>query len=99
MKKDYNYFVYILANKRNGILYIGVTNSLLIRSFQHKLKKNKDSFTAKYDINRLVYYERFSYINEAIKREKQLKNWKRDWKIELIEKDNDVWRDLFCDME
>ena len=86
--KEHRYFVYILASKKNGTLYIGVTNSLFSRSFQHKLKINPNSFSAKYNIIRLVYYEVYRYIGDAIKREKQLKKWKREWKIELIEKDN-----------
>lgn len=98
MTKQHIYYVYILASSRNGTLYIGVTNNLFSRAFQHKLKENKDSFTAKYNINKLVYYEEYKYIQEAIKREKQLKKWNRKWKIELIEKENPAWRDLFLDM-
>jgi len=97
MKKEHRYYIYILANKRNGTLYIGVTNNLFNRIFQHKLKQNKNSFTAKYNINKLVYYEIYQYIEDAIKREKQLKKWKRQWKIGLIEKENFTWRDLFLD--
>ncbi len=80
MKEEKQYFVYILASKRNGTLYIGVTNNLLNRSFQHKIKEDKNSFTAKYNVNKLVYYEVYQYVNDAIAREKQLKNWKRKWK-------------------
>ena len=98
MDKDYRFYVYILANKRNGTLYTGVTNSLFTRGFQHQLKINPDSFTAKYNINRLVYYESYRYIKQAIQREKQIKKWNRSWKIELIEKDNPAWRDLFLGM-
>ena len=98
MKEEKQYFVYILASKRNGTLYIGVTNNLLNRSFQHKIKHDKNSFTAKYNVNRLIYYEIYQYVNDAITREKQLKNWNRGWKIKLIEKENPVWRDLFDDM-
>ncbi|MFH1838191.1 MAG: GIY-YIG nuclease family protein [Candidatus Kuenenbacteria bacterium] len=93
-----NYYVYILANKRNGTLYIGVTNNLLNRTFLHKLKQNPKSFTAKYKIDKLVYFEEYQYIQDAILREKQMKKWNRQWKIELIEKDNPIWRDLFFDM-
>ena len=78
--KDYTFYVYILASKRNGTLYVGVTNSLFTRSFQHKLKQNPSSFSAKYSINKLVYYEIYQYIDEAIEREKELKKWRRDWK-------------------
>jgi putative endonuclease len=98
MKKEYNFYVYILTNKRNGTLYVGVTNSLLRRTFQHKTKQDKDGFTAKYSISRLIYFENYQYINDAIEREKELKKWERQWKIELIEKENPTWRDLFPDM-
>jgi len=98
MIKNYNYFIYILASKRNGTLYIGVTNDLLKRTFQHSLMENKKSFTAMYNVNRLVYYEHYQYIQDAIDREKQLKKWNRDWKIKLIEKENPTWRNLFLEM-
>jgi putative endonuclease len=98
MKKEYNFYLYILASGRNGTLYVGVTNNLFARSFQHKLKENKESFTAKYRVDKLVYYEIYGYIQDAIVREKQLKAWRRNWKIELIEKENPTWRDLFYDM-
>jgi len=98
-RKEHKYYFYILANKRNGTLYVGVTNSIFSRSFQHKLKENPGSFTAKHNVTSLVYYEEYQYIQDAIKREKQIKRWRRQWKIELIEKDNPTWRDLFKDME
>ena len=91
-------YVYILTSKRNGTLYIGVTSNLLNRSFQHKTKENKNSFTGKYNVNLLVYYEIFGSIREAIVREKQMKKWNREWKIKLIEKENPVWRDLYNDL-
>ena len=97
-KKEHRYYLYILASGYNGTLYIGVTNNLLNRSFQHKLKEKKNSFTAKYNINRLVYCEIYQFIQDAILREKQMKKWKRQWKINLIEKENPTWRDLFNDM-
>jgi len=99
MKKEHIYYIYILSNKKNGTLYIGVTNNLFSRIFIHKLKENKNSFTAKYNIDKLVYYEEYQYIQDAIEREKQMKKWKREWKIKLIEKENSAWRDLFVDME
>jgi putative endonuclease len=99
MKKEYRYYVYILASKRNGTLYVGVSNGLFKRTLQHRLQENHNSFTAKYGISRLVYYEIYQFIQDAIVREKQLKKWNREWKIELIEKDNPTWRDLFQDME
>ena len=91
------YFVYMLANQRNGALYIGVTSNLLERVCQHK-RDVYDGFTKKYNINKLVYYETFENINDAIAREKQLKKFNRKWKIGLIEKENPTWRDLYCDL-
>jgi len=88
------YFVYILASKRNGTLYIGVTNYLRRRVYQHKTGVY-DGFTKKYDVHRLVYFERFSQIEMAIQREKQLKKWNREWKIRLIEEKNPNWDDLW----
>ena len=88
------YFVYILASKRNGTLYIGLTSNLIKRVYQHK-KGFIKGFTKRYKVNKLVYYEQFDNINNTIKREKQLKKWKRQWKIELIEKNNPVWQDLY----
>ena len=99
MKKEHRYYIYILASKRNGTLYIGVTGSLFKSTFKHKLKENQDSFTAKYNITKLVYYEIYQYVQDAIAREKQLKKWNRQWKIKLIEKENPAWRDLFHDMK
>ena len=88
------YYVYILASKKNGTLYIGVTNNLLRRTLQHKMNFNA-GFTQKYNVHLLVYYEEYNNINDAIKREKQLKKWNRAWKIELIEKMNHDWEDLY----
>jgi putative endonuclease len=99
MKDERSYYVYIITNKRNGTLYIGVTNSLFRRSNDHREKRNKKSFTSKYNIKKLVYYEIYQYVKDAIAREKQLKNWQRKWKIELIEEDNPTWRDLYNDMQ
>jgi len=99
MRKEHIYYVYILTNKNNKVLYIGVTNNLFSRIFQHKIKENINSFTAKYNINKLVYYEEYQYIQDAILREKQMKKWNRDWKIKLIKKENPTWRDFFTDME
>ena len=91
------YFVYLLARKRNGTLYTGVTNNLLKRVDEHK-NNLVPGFTSKYGVHNLVYYERYSSINDAITREKRVKKWKRAWKIELIEKSNSEWRDLFNDL-
>ena len=86
--------VYILASKRNGTLYIGVTSNLVKRIWEHK-NNLVNGFTAKYTTHLLVYYEMHQVMNEAITREKQLKKWKRDWKIRLIEESNPYWRDLY----
>lgn len=85
--------VYILTNKPKGTLYIGVTSNLQNRIEQHK-EKRVGSFTKKYNLDTLVYYEQFSSMYDAISREKQLKNWRRQWKIALIEKRNPTWHDL-----
>ena len=98
MKREYLFYVYILTSQRNGTLYIGVTNNLFARTFQHKLKDNPNSFTAKYNIDKLVYFETFQYVNDAIEREKQMKKWERKWKIRLIESENPTWSDLFVEM-
>ncbi len=92
-KTTHQYLVYILASKKNGVLYIGVTNDLERRIFEHKNKIVK-GFTSRYNVDQLMYFEKFTNINEAIKREKQLKKWNRQWKIDLIEKDNPEWMDL-----
>lgn len=89
-----DYYVYILASKKNGVLYIGVTNNLLRRVYEHKNKLVK-GFTEKYFVDKLVYFEQTDSIDAAINREKQLKRWKREWKIELIEKMNPEWKDLY----
>ncbi|MCD6543796.1 MAG: GIY-YIG nuclease family protein [Flavobacteriaceae bacterium] len=93
MYKTHQYFVYILASKKNGVLYIGVTNDLERRLFEHKTKMVK-GFTSRYNVDKLVYFEEYSDINKAIKREKQLKKWNRQWKLDLIEKGNPEWKDL-----
>ena len=87
-------FVYIMTNKRNGTLYIGVTSNIMLRTTRHK-DKYYGGFTAKYGANKLVYYEVFPDIESAIKREKQLKDWDRNWKKDLIEKMNPEWEDLW----
>jgi putative endonuclease len=87
------YYVYILASKRNGTLYIGITNDLARRVYEHKSGLIK-GFTKKYSVNKLVYFESTNDVNAAILREKRLKKWKRQWKIELIEKLNPDWNDL-----
>jgi putative endonuclease len=88
------YYVYILASKRNGTLYTGVTSDLVKRVYEHK-NDFVDGFTKKYGIHTLVYYEQGESYEGAIQREKQIKEWKRQWKLELIEKDNPDWRDMY----
>ena len=91
------FYVYILASKRNGTLYLGVTSDIVKRVWQHK-NGFAEGFTNKYGIKRLVYYEIHKDAKNAIKREKQLKKWRRAWKLELIEEKNSEWRDLYADI-
>ena len=86
--------VYILASKRNGTLYIGVTSNLIARIWQHK-NNQVAGFTSKYRVHQLVYYEQHLSMEAAITREKQLKKWNRAWKINLIEQHNPHWHDLW----
>ncbi len=88
------YFVYILASKPRGTLYVGVTNNLIRRIFEHK-NKFIEGFTEQYDVNLLVWYESSESIESAIAYEKKLKRWRREWKIEMIEKQNPEWVDLY----
>ncbi len=83
-----------MASERNGTLYIGVTNDLIRRVYEHKTDA-VPSFTSRYQLHHLVWYEHAVEIRSAIQREKQLKNWKRDWKIQLIEQANPYWNDLY----
>tara|TARA_R110000868_G_scaffold64396_1_gene193388 strand:- start:669 stop:944 length:276 start_codon:yes stop_codon:yes gene_type:complete len=85
---------YIITNKPNGVLYIGVTDNIDERVKEHKLKVYPKSFTAKYNCDKLVYFEEFEVGKEAENREGQFKKWKRDWKIKLIEEMNPSWMDL-----
>ena len=94
--QQYGGYVYILASQRNGTLYTGVTNSLMRRASEHKEGKG-GRFTKKYAVQKLVYYETYGRIEDAIAREKQLKNWHRKWKLDLIENMNPDWRDLYED--
>ena len=92
-----NYYVYVLASKRNGTLYIGVTNNLVRRVWEHR-NDMADGFTKKYGVHRLVYYEQTESVEAAIQREKRLKKWDRAGKIRLIEGFNPGWRDLYEDV-
>jgi putative endonuclease len=89
-----SYWVYILASKVGGTLYIGVTNNLVRRVYEHKAKA-AEGFTRKYGVDLLVHFEQFGDIELAINREKRLKKWNRDWKIRLIEEHNPDWNDLY----
>ncbi|MBI3178824.1 MAG: GIY-YIG nuclease family protein [Deltaproteobacteria bacterium] len=89
--------VYILASRRNGTLYIGATSDLVKRAWQHRSGVT-GGFTKRYNVHNLVYYELFADMRSAILREKQMKKWRRDWKIELIEKSNRAWKDLWPDI-
>lgn len=96
---DKVYYVYLMTNKINTVIYTGVTNGLRRRAQEHREKVNPCSFTAKYNVNKLVHYEGFQYIGDAIAREKQIKSWSRKKKQELIEKDNPEYRDLYDELE
>ncbi|WGH75745.1 GIY-YIG nuclease family protein [Tenacibaculum tangerinum] len=89
----HQYYVYIITNKKDGVLYIGVTNNLERRIFEHKNKIVK-GFSSKYNLDKLIYFEKYQLIEEAIKREKNMKKWKRVWKINLVVKGNPNWDDL-----
>jgi putative endonuclease len=88
------YFVYLLASGRNGTLYVGVTNDLVARVWTHR-EHVLDGFTKRYDVTRLVWFEASNSIEAAILREKQIKRWKRQWKIELFRDSNPDWDDLY----
>ncbi|WP_338731275.1 GIY-YIG nuclease family protein [Mangrovimonas cancribranchiae] len=88
------WYVYIMANKPNGVIYIGVTDNIEERIKEHKLKIRPNAFTARYNCNNLVYFEEFDNVDEAILREKRFKKWKREWKVRCIEEMNPSWMDL-----
>ena len=95
-KTLHQYYVYLITNKKDGVLYIGVTNNLERRMFEHK-NKLVEGFSKRYNLTRLVYFETYPQITNAILREKRLKKWKRNWKINLINKENPNWNDLASD--
>lgn len=95
--RDHLYFVYMLASKPQGTLYVGVTNDLVRRVFEHR-EGLVPGFTKRYGVTRLVWFERHGDVNEAIAREKRLKRWRRDWKRNLIEADNPHWTDLYPEL-
>jgi putative endonuclease len=88
------YYVYLTASKKHGTLYLGVTNDLVRRIYEHRTKTTR-GFTARYDVTRLVWFEVYDDPVNAITREKELKKWRRDWKIRLIEEENLDWLDLY----
>ena len=91
--KDHIYFVYLLTNWNNKVLYVGVTNNLTRRIYEHR-NKLMDGFTKKYNLNKLVYFEEYSDINKGIIREKEIKKWRREKKNKLVESLNPEWKDL-----
>ena len=97
MGEKENFYVYILASKRYGTFYIGVTSNLVQRIWQHR-NDEIEGFTSKYSVKQLVWYERHENSEHAIKRERNMKEWQRQWKIELIEEANPYWHDLYHDM-
>ncbi len=96
-KMENTYYTYIMASQRNGTLYVGVTSDLIRRVYEHK-NDLAEGFTKKYQVHRLVYFEQHEDVNQAIRREKRLKEWPREWKLALIEIDNPTWRDLYDEL-
>ena len=90
-----DYYVYILTNKHNTVLYTGVTNDLVRRVYEHKNHLDKKSFTSRYNVEKLVFYEQTNNVESAIQREKQIKSWNRNRKIKLLEEMNPQWEDLY----
>lgn len=88
------WYIYIMSNKPQGVIYVGVTDNLIERVKEHKLKVYPNSFTAKYNCNKLIYFEEWEDGFKATIREKQLKKWKRDWKVNLIDDMNPAWMDI-----
>jgi putative endonuclease len=88
------FFVYLLASRRHGTVYLGITNDLMRRAYEHK-SRGIPGFTARYGVDRLVWFEAYDDPTDAISREKELKKWRRDWKIRLIDAQNPEWRDLY----
>ncbi len=91
------YFIYIITNRKDGVLYTGVTRDLVRRIYEHR-NKLAAGFSAHYNLTRLVYFEAGDSIESAIAREKQLKGWRREWKVALIERENPQWRDVYDDI-
>ena len=96
--KNHNYYIYIITNKYNKVIYVGMTNNLDRRLFEHK-NKMLEGFTKKYNVDKLVYYEHTSNVDAAIAREKEIKKWRREKKNKLIETNNPDWKDLIYELE
>lgn len=94
-----DWYIYIMTNKPNGVIYLGVTDNLEERVKEHKLKIRPNAFTSKYNCDKLVYFEEYKQGIEAVKAERRMKKWKRDWKIKLIEDMNPSWMDLSMNWE
>ncbi len=90
-----NYYVYILSNSQNNVIYVGVTNDLIRRMYEHKNHMDKGSFTARYNVDKLVYFESTSDVDAAIAREKQIKGWNRNRKNKLVQMKNPNWEDIY----
>ncbi|GAA3781545.1 GIY-YIG nuclease family protein [Corallibacter vietnamensis] len=95
---ELKYYVYIITNKPKGVLYLGMTKRLKTRIYQHKTKVHPNTFSGRYNLDKLVYFEEYQHKEEALLKEKQMKKWDRAWKIELIEKSNPNWMDLYEDL-
>ena len=93
------YYTYILSNKSNSVLYVGFTKDLVLRVFQHKTAKIKTSFTARYNVNKLVWFREHQERADSFNEEQRIKRWRRAWKNELIESDNPNWKDLASDWD
>ena len=91
--REFKYYLYMMSNRKHGTIYTGITNDLQRRVLEHKKGVN-EGFTKRYNLGKLVYYEEHKYINNVRERERQIKAWKRQWKIRLIEEDNPEWEDL-----
>jgi putative endonuclease len=91
------YYVYLLASRKDGTLYLGVTRDLVRRTYEHKTKA-KPGFASRYDVRRLVWFEVYDDPTNAIVREKEIKKWRRQWKVDLIQKSNPEWRDLYSEI-
>ena len=92
------YYVYLMTNRPRGTFYVGVTSDLVKRVWQHRTHQLKPSFTDRYNLERLVWVEQYREVGVAIQREKRIKRWRRDWKIQLVETNNPEWRDLWNDI-